>query len=400
MNKVAKFEFIALMAMITASSAYAIDSLLPAMGLIANSLGQADNNSMQLTLSIFILGMGVGTLVWGPLSDRLGRKPILIFGLTIYAISASLAVIANSIDLLLFARFTQGFGSAATRVLAYAIVRDLYKGREMARISSLVMTIFLLVPAIAPFIGQLISNQFGWRSIFVSYVVFAIIAVLWFSARQAETLPKEKRKKLSFSALYSGSKEILSHKTVLICILVMSLGLGQMFGLLASIQPIYDHVFDKADSFPFWFAVGALFAIASPVINARYVIKLGMQHITKRIFFIQICISSCMLMTLKLELFAGVSAFIAFYIWSVSVLFMAGLLFGNLMALALEPVGHLAGLASSLTQGISSIASGVIAIIIGQSFDGTPTPLVIGAILCSALAFILMNQINTNKTTP
>ncbi|WP_417270603.1 multidrug effflux MFS transporter [Celeribacter sp.] len=391
-RRLAQPEFIALLAMLTATVALSIDAMLPGIPMIAADLTPEDVNRAQLVLTAFVLGLGVGTLINGPLSDRFGRKPVIIGGLMIYAAAALLAASAPTLETLLASRVIQGLGAAAPRVVAMALIRDLYKGREMARISSFIMMIFILVPAVAPALGSLIMLGFGWRGIFGSFVVFAAISGLWLLVRQEETLPKSERRAFSVKALIAGTKETFSLRSVQIYTLVLTLGFGQMFGLLSSIQQIYGEVFDKADSFPMWFAVQAMISGVGTLMNAKFVVRLGMRRIALSAYLGQIVISTVVLLLFGSGLLPDALQFPVFFIWSVSVFFMAGVTFGNIIALSLEQLGHVAGIASSLVQGLSTIGAVLIAAPIGLAFDGTILPLTVGTLVCSAAAYLLLKR--------
>jgi len=383
-------EFITLVAMLIAVVAFAIDAMLPSLPLIAQELTPEDPNRAQLVLAVFILGMGLGTVITGPLSDTLGRKPVITWGLVLYSIGAILAVFATSIEMLLAARLIQGLGAAAPRVVAQAMIRDLYSGRRMAQISSFVMMIFSLVPALAPSVGALIASGFGWRGVFGGFVVFAAIGGLWLNLRQPETLATENTRTLEPSALWEAAREVLTNRLVLIYIAVMTLGFALLFALLSSIQQIYGETYGKADSFPFWFLVGGLLSGLGTVFNAVLVMRVGMRRLAMFAFGAQVIISVALLTITQLHVIGPVLPFEVFFLWQVSVFGMAGLTFGNLNALALEPMGHIAGMASSVVTAIATVASVVIAAPIGLAFNGTPNPLLIGTAVCSALAWALM----------
>jgi DHA1 family bicyclomycin/chloramphenicol resistance-like MFS transporter len=376
--------------MLIAVVAFAIDAMLPSLPLIAQELTPEDPNRAQLVLAVFILGMGLGTVITGPLSDTLGRKPVITWGLVLYSIGAILAVFATSIEMLLAARLIQGLGAAAPRVVAQAMIRDLYSGRRMAQISSFVMMIFILVPALAPSVGALIASGFGWRGVFGGFVVFAAIGGLWLNLRQPETLSTENTRTLKPTALWQAAREVLTNRLVLIYIAVMTLGFALLFALLSSIQQIYGETYGKADSFPFWFLVGGLLSGLGTVFNAVLVMRVGMRRLAMFAFGAQVIISVALLTITRLHVIGPVLPFEVFFLWQVSVFGMAGLTFGNLNALALEPMGHIAGMASSVVTAIATVASVVIAAPIGLAFNGTPNPLLIGTAVCSMLAWALM----------
>ncbi|WP_417248777.1 multidrug effflux MFS transporter [Celeribacter sp.] len=385
-------EFIALLALLSATVAFSMDSMLPALPEIAQTLSPDAPNRAQLILTSFMFGLGLGTLLAGPLSDAFGRRTVIVGGLALYAVAAILTMTVQSLDSLVALRVIQGLGAAAPRVVSTAMVRDLYQGREMARLQSFVMMIFILVPAVAPAIGAVIISGFGWRGVFGSFAVFAAISTFWLMSRQEETLPRENRRPLSISKLIAGTRETLSNASVRIYIAALTLGFGQMFGLLSSIQQIYGEIFDRADSFPMWFALQALISGFGTFFNARFVVTLGMRRIALSAYATQIAISSIVLVITLSGLLPDGLAFPVFFFWSVSVFFMAGVTFGNLISLALEPLGHLAGLGASVTQGIATVLAVLIAAPIGLAFNGTLVPILIGTLLCSGGAFLLLRR--------
>lgn len=397
-QRMGQVEFIAMIAMLFATIAFSIDSMLPALPTIAAELTPEIPNKAQLILTSFVLGMGLGTMVAGPLSDSFGRRRIIVIGSVIYCIAAVVAYFAPTLETMLLARVVQGLGVSAPRVVSLALVRDLYKGREMARVVSFAMMIFTLVPAIAPLAASGIIAAFGWRAIFVTFVLFSGLSLIWLMARQPETLPLESRRPFRAAPLIVALREVLSHRTIVTTIAVQTLVLGSLFGMLSSAQPVIDVQFGRADSFPLWFALVALCAgLASPT-NAALVGRLGMRYLITATLISQIIISGAMLvLTLSGLLPAGL-AFPAFIFWMISVFAMAGLTLGNLNALALEPVGHIAGMAASVAGSISTVLAVVIAAPLGLAFNGNYVPLVLGISVMAVLALALMLSIPRDKS--
>jgi DHA1 family bicyclomycin/chloramphenicol resistance-like MFS transporter len=386
-------EFIALMAMLFAMVAFSIDSMLPALPEIARELSPDAPNAAQLILTAFVLGMGIGTLFTGPLSDSYGRKRVIIFGAVLYSIGAVLAYVAPTLETVLAARMIQGLGAAAPRIAAIALVRDLYKGRDMARIVSFTMMIFTLVPAVAPFMGQGIIAIGGWRSIFLAFVAFALVACLWLGLRQPETLPPEARRKMSVASLWSAAREVMSHRVILISIAVQTLVFSALFATLSTTQPIFDQTFGQGDNFPMWFAVIALCGGTSSFLNSRLVGKLGMRRMVTGALVLQVGFTAVMLAALLAGVWPPAMAFGAHLVWTIGVFYMVGPTVGNLNALALEPVGHIAGMAASITAAIATIASVLLAAPVGLMFDGTAVPLMAAILVFSALGVGLMRMI-------
>ena len=384
--------FTARLAMLFATIAFSIDAMLPALPTIAADLTPDAPNRAQLILSVFVLGMGLGTLLVGPLSDAWGRKPVLIGGLVIYLIAALVAHQATSLEMLLAARMVQGFGAAAPRVVSLALVRDLFSGRDMARIMSIVMMVFMIVPALAPLVGQGIIHLAGWRAIFLAYVAFAFIALVWFGLGQPETHPAERRRPLRPALLAEGLREVLAAPEVRLYTIITGLGFGQMLGLLSSIQQIFDQGFDRAEEFPLWFALIAAIAATGSFFNSRLVGRVGMRRMATLAYVGQVILSVVTLGVFLLGHPTGNLAFAAFYVWATSIFFIAGLTFGNLNALAMQKMGHLAGLATSVISSLSTVLSAAIAAVTGLMFNGTPVPAMLTAVACSTLATLLMRR--------
>ncbi|MDO5612183.1 MAG: multidrug effflux MFS transporter [Paracoccus sp. (in: a-proteobacteria)] len=383
-------EFIAMLAFLFATVAFSIDAMLPALPEIAQAVTPDNINRAQLILTAFVGGMGLGTLFAGPISDAIGRKRAMTLGFAIYAAAAIAAIFANSLEALLAARFIQGLGAAAPRIVGLALVRDLYEGREMARISSFVMMIFIIIPAMAPALGQGIIWLAGWHGVFGAFVLFALIGSLWLNIRQPETLPPAQRRPLRLKTLVAGAREVLTDRQVMLCTVVLTLGFAQMFGLLSSAQQLFGETYGKGDQFPMWFAAMALLAGSGTILNARFVMRYGMRRIATWAYAMQIGSS---LLALILLLSGGLT-FPLFFAWAVSVFFMAGVTFGNLNALALQRMGHIAGMAASIVAAVSTLASVAIAAPVGLLYDGTPLPVVAATLICSTLALILMRRLH------
>ncbi|WP_170325116.1 multidrug effflux MFS transporter [Ruegeria arenilitoris] len=388
-NRMSKGEFIALVAMMFATIAFSIDSMLPALPEIGEQLSPDDINRAQLILTSFVLGMGVGTFFMGPLSDAFGRKPVIYVGSALYIVSAAIAWASSSLELLLIARVAQGVGCAAPRVVAMAIIRDLYSGREMARIVSIAMMIFTLVPAVAPMLGAGMIALTGWRGIFVSFMLFSLITVVWMGLRLPESLKPENRRPLRLPLMASSAREMFAHPTVRVSIFVQTLCLGMLFTTLTMVQPVYDVIHDSADSFPFWFGFVALMSGSASLLNAALVIRVGMRRLVTWALGAQIVITMGVISLNAMPLSPNLS-FAVFVFWQTSIFFMAGMTMGNLNAIAMEPMGHIAGMAASVIGAVSTVLAAAIAAPIGLLFDGSLTPLTTGILVMSVTGFGLM----------
>ncbi|MGD9918397.1 MAG: multidrug effflux MFS transporter [Paenirhodobacter sp.] len=384
-------EFVALLALLMAMVAFSIDAMLPSLPEIAASLSPENVNRAQLVLTSFVLGMGLGTFFVGPISDAIGRKVTLGGGLAIYIAAATAALWANSLEFLLIARFVQGLGASSGRIVPMALIRDLHSGPQMAKITSIIMMFFMLIPAIAPTVGGLIALQFGWRGVFGAFVLFGLVSVVWMGLRQPETLPKERRRPLVPAKLISGAAEVLGNRDVRIYTLVISLGFGQMFTLLSTAQQLYA-AYGVTTTFPYWFGAGAIVAGTASLFNARFVMRLGMQRLARGGYLMQIGFSAVMLVLVLSGFVTGPQALPVLFIWVVSVFFIAGITFGNINAMAMQRMGHLAGMTASVLSAFSTVGAVMIAAPVGQMFSGSPEPLVITTLICSGLAWWLLGR--------
>lgn len=382
-------EFIAMTAMLFATIAFSIDAMLPALPQIALELVPDTPNSAQLILTSFVLGMGVGTLFAGPLSDAFGRKNTIMAGAALYSLAALVAYFAPTIETVLVARLVQGLGAAGPRIVTLAMVRDLYRGRDMARIMSFTMMFFILVPAVAPMLGQLIIADFGWRGVFLAFLVFSAVSMIWLGLRQPETLPVAQRRPLSVSELWLALKEVLSHRVILMSVAVQTLVFGCLFGCLSQIQQIFDQVYDRGDRFPQWFALIAVASGLASIANARLVGRLGMRYVVRTTIGVQAVVSLAVLSAFTSGVVPETAQFYVCFAWMISVFAMAGVTIGNLNALAMEPVGHIAGMAASVTGAIATVGAVVLAAPLGLAFNGTPVPLMVGVALFASAGWLM-----------
>ena len=392
--RISTAEFVAIMAMLVATVAISIDGMLPALSIIADELTPLRPNNAQMILSFFVAGMAAGTLIVGPLSDSFGRKPIIYYGASLYIFSSAVCVLSPSLEVILISRFLQGVGASAPRVVAQALVRDFYKGREMARISSFIMIIFALVPAIAPLLGSFVMLAFNWRFIFLMFIAFVAVSTIWMTFRIDESVTKEKRIEFNLKQVVLAFKEVLSNQMILTSIITLVFAYGILFIGIFLIQPVFEQVFNRAATFPYWFATIALLAASSSYVNARLVRKLGMRMLTSIAFRAQVCFSALVFLVYWLGYFQGQFGFFCFLFWMFSIFFQAGLTMGNLTALAMEPVGHIAGTAASLVSAIATIGSVLLAAIVGQFFDGTPAAMIAGVALFATLGAISSHRLN------
>ncbi|WP_257891941.1 multidrug effflux MFS transporter [Gymnodinialimonas phycosphaerae] len=390
--RLSQVEFIALIGVLFATIAMSIDAMLPALPDIAAELTPDNLTLAQLVLTSFVLGMGAGTLITGPLSDAFGRKPVIVVFSALYIIGAGLAWAAQSMEVLIAARVLQGIGAAGPRVVAMALVRDLYSGREMAKIMSFAMLVFTLFPAVAPLLGAGIIALFDWRAIFLALVLFIIVSVTWLSVRQPETLPPPARRPLNARQLWQSTREVMSNTQMQFSIGVQTLIYGMLFGSLSSIQQIFDLTYDKAAIFPVLFGCIAVLSAPAAPLNGRLVVQLGMRPLVRRALFMQTGLAGVFIVILGLG-FAPTTEVWFYFAWSVTVFATMGFTIGNLNALALEPLGHVAGLAASLMGALSTIGGALLGALVGQLYNGTPLPLALAAgILCAIGGAVMLRM--------
>jgi DHA1 family bicyclomycin/chloramphenicol resistance-like MFS transporter len=390
-TRLSRLEFIALMGVIFATVAFSIDAMLPALPDIAQALSPGDPNLAQLVITSFVLGMGIGTFAVGPLSDAFGRKGVIVLAGVLYVIGAVMAWMAQSLEWLLLARLLQGIGAAGPRVVSMAMIRDLYAGRHMAQIISFAMLVFTIFPAIAPSIGAVIIAGFGWRAIFLSFILFAILSLSWLMIRQAETLPPAHRRPLSAKTIWTGLVETLAVRQMQLSILVQALIFGLLFGTLSSIQQIFAERYGQGDHFHLWFALIALLAAPAGPLNGRFVVRIGMRPLIRVSLMVQIICAALMLVVLTTGILGSLE-FWAFLIWTATIFGLAGFAIGNLNALALEPLGHIAGMAASVMGALATIAGAALGAAIGQFYDGTAQPLAVASLIIAGLGFAIMRH--------
>ena len=386
-------EFTIFVATLMAIVALSIDALLPALGLITQELGIVNANQTQLVISMLFLGMALGQLICGPLSDALGRKPVLYSGLVVYLFGTVICFFSRDITVLLVGRFIQGLGCAGPYVSAVSLVRDKFAGRGMAKIMSLVMMIFVLVPAFAPILGQAILFVSPWRGVFAVYLCYALLIVAWIYIRLPETLPKEQRIPFSVDGFIAGFKEVVTNRVTISVTLGMGLTFGGFIGYLNSSQQIFQVQFETGNMFSLYFGSLALALGAASMLNSRLVERLGMYHLASQAYLV-IVLTSIAFTVLQFYVDIQLWMFMAYML---ILFFNLGMVFGNLNAMAMEPMGHLAGIAAAVIGSVSSMMSIVIGTTIGQLYNDTVMPLTVGFLLMSTLALMLLYYSQRHK---
>ncbi|WP_430408441.1 multidrug effflux MFS transporter [Kordia sp.] len=379
-------EFIILMASLMSIVALSIGAILPALETIGIDINVTQSADNQLLITMIFLGLGFGQLIFGPLSDSIGRKPIIYAGFLLFVLASILCVLAPNLEIMVLGRILQGIGLSAPRTISIAMVRDRFSGDYMAKIMSFIVAFFILVPVIAPALGKLMLDAFGWRSIFNSQLLFGAIIMIWLWKRQPETLSPENKTKLSLSLFIDGLKEFMKFKTAIAFTLISGFITGAFMVYLSASQQIFQEQYGMAEEIPYLFAAIAVSVGFATFLNGKFVLKYGMLALVK-VFLIA---------------FTGISLVyvIAFYNHNPNVyivmtffsllFFFIGFLFGNLRSLAMEPVGHIAGVGAAINGFVSTVMAVPIATYIGGFVKTTASPLFLGFFACGAISLLIM----------
>ena len=377
-------EFVAMVASLMAMTAFAIDAMLPALPAIGQDLNVIEDNDRQLVIGVMLLGFGIAQIVHGPLSDRFGRRPLLVGGLGLYALSSVVAAFAQSYELLLAARFFQGVAVAATRVLAVSIVRDLYVGRKMAQVMSFAMMVFMAVPVLAPLLGEIIISIASWRWIFWMFAAIGISVGLWIGYRLPETLQPEDRMPLTIERVGHGWKQTLTNRKSLGYMLASALLSGALFGFINSIQQVIYDTFGRPDMLVPAFALIAGAMSAASLLNSRIVLRLGTRLVSHSALIVFILLAAAASFTA----YADTKSLWLFLVLLSLNMGAFGLCGANFGAMAMEDMGAIAGTASSVQGAVGVLLGAIIGGSIGQLYNGTTLPLSLGFLICGCLALI------------
>ncbi|MCA9912300.1 MAG: multidrug effflux MFS transporter [Anaerolineae bacterium] len=382
-------EFVLIASLMMSLTALSIDAMLPALSQIGTDLVVENVNDRQLIVSTLFLGLALGQLFFGPLSDSTGRKPAVYLGYAFYILGALISALTGSFTVMLFGRLLQGVGGSAPRAITLALVRDRYSGRMMARVMSFVMTIFILIPMIAPTLGQVILLTAGWRAIFLAFVSIACISVAWFALRMPETLAPERRAPFSLRRISGATITVLKNRQAFGYTISTGLIGGAFLGYLSSAQQIFQELYGLGELFPVIFSVVAISIGAASFSNARLVMRFGMQ------FLVNWSLRAILLLAL---IALGVAVltegqpplwFLMTYL--ITSFFGVGLLFGNQNALAMEPLGNLAGMGAAIVGSLSTLIQMPIGTVIGQNYNETIIPLILGIASMAALSIVVVN---------
>ncbi len=380
-----ELEFVTLMASLMSIVALSIDALLPALPEIGSYFKVINTNDNQLMITMIFLGLGFGQLIFGPLSDSFGRKPIVYIGFLLFIVASIICVTTKNFEMMIFGRVLQGIGLSSPRTMAIAIIRDRYAGDYMAKIISIVVMVFILVPVIAPALGQFILNYYHWKVIFYINLVFGLLVVFWFWLRQKETLKPENKIPFTGSIFIDGIKEFLKYKEAIAFTFVSGFITGSFMVYLSTSQQIFEQQYNMADLFPYIFASLAISVGLSTFLNSRLVVRFGMWKIAYTA-----CIAYVLISLIYIALYwSGENPSIEVLLGFFALQFFAiGFLFGNLRALAMNPLGHIAGIGAAINGFVSTVMAVPIANYIGSFVKDSVLPLFIGFSVFGLLSFL------------
>ena len=391
-------EFVTLMALMISITALSIDMMLPALPEIGRDLRVGHANDVQLVVTVLLFGMGIGQLLFGPLADSFGRKPVIIIGFFIYIIGCWLSIFSNRFEVMVVGRLIQGLGTGGPRTAIIALVRDQYGGRGMARIMSVVMAIFIIVPAIAPALGQAVLLTMGWRAIFGVLMIQGIVALTWFTIRQPETLSRDDRIPFSIGRILDGVLGVCKNRLSMGYTLASGCIAGVLMSYLSSAQQIFQEVYGLGREFPIYMATLALFVGGASFLNSRIVMRFGMRVLSHRaILLFVVLMTIYLVVTYQMGGRAPLWLMMVFFAPS---FFCMGILFGNLSAVAMEPLKHMAGIGAAIIGSLSNFISSCLGAIVGRCYDGSTLPLASGFVIFGLLTAIAMRWAeNSQKMT-
>ena len=380
-NSIPYWELVIMIASLMAMNAAAIDVFIPALQEMGQTLGVADPNQRQLVITAYLLGFGGAQIIYGPLSDRFGRRPVLMVGLAIYMVATIAGAFSPSFTALLTFRLVQGIGAAATRVIAVSIVRDTFGGRRMASVMSLVMMVFMTVPVIAPNIGQAIMVFGNWREVFIATGLFGLCVSLWAAIRLPETLHPEDRRELTVQRVAEAFRIVLTNRMAFGYTIATALVFGVLFGFINQAEQLYTQVYGMGPLYTLAFSATAIFMAAAAFLNSRLVETFGMRKLSHGALVGFLVIATVHVI---IAWAMGGAAPLWFFIAAMTLLFcLFGFIGANFNALAMDPLGHVAGTASSVLGFMQTFGGGIFGAIVGYFYDGSVIPMLVGFIILS-----------------
>lgn len=390
-NQKPNFEFVALMASLMSIVALAIDALLPAISNIGVAIHSEDPTVNQLLITMIFLGLGIGQLFFGPLSDSYGRKPVVYIGFIVFALASLICLFAPNIEVMVMGRILQGIGLSAPRTITISIIRDSYKGDYMAKVMSFVVAFFILIPVVAPALGKLILDAFGWEAIFYVQLLFGLVVAVWFWKRQKETLKPEYKIPFSLFVFTNGLKEFLKYKEAVAFTMISGLVTGAFLVYLSASQHIFENQYELKEAFPYIFAGLAISIGLSTFLNGTLVLRFGMRKLS-----FMALITFCIIALLYVVFFwasenPSIYVLVAFLFIQ---FFCLGFMWGNFRSIAMEPIGHIAGIGAAINGFVSTLLSIPIATLIGYYVNDTVLPMFLGLAICGlgSLAIFMMSK--------
>ena len=378
-------EFIFLNAMLISLGALATDMILPALPNMAQDMGQAVGNKQQWTIAVFFISINTGGIFFGPLSDSIGRRNTIAIGTVIFVIGSLMSALTNDFNVMLWGRFLQGLGASAIFIAMSSLLRDKYSGRNMARIMSFTMSIFIMVPTVAPLFGQMVMMWGDWHAIFYVFIAWALISFVWLWIRQPETLAVENRLPFNMATFKKNLRIFFANRTSVGYSIVNGFSFSLLLSYLLSSQQIFVKIYDTGTLFPAYFAVIALAVGIASFVNGKLVMQMGMR----KLYYL--AAKTIMLITggtlIMLYSIGGDLSLVWFMGIMVVLFFCLGLTFGNTVAIAIEPLGHIAGIANAIIRLVSGVIAVGMGVITGQAYDGTIVPLFTGFFVAGVLAY-------------
>ncbi len=374
--------------------ALSLDALLPALDVIGITIGTTSNTDSQLLITMFFLGLGVGPLLFGPISDSLGRKPIVYLGFALFIIASFICIFADNLTVMITGRILQGIGLSAPRTISIAMIRDKYSGDYMARIMSFITVVFILVPIVAPAMGKFVLDHYSWEAIFYVQLLFTVIVILWFWKRQEETLEVELRRPFRLHIFKNGFLELIRHRSTIGYTLISGFIVGSFMVYLSTSQQIFEEQYQLKEEFPYIFALLAISIGAATFLNGSWVLKYGMEKLVTASLLAFFGVSLLYILLYSHTVHPSIGILLLFFGLQ---FFAIGFLFGNLRALAMEPLGHIAGIGSAITGFISTIMAVPISGFIGGYVVDSPLPLFLGFLVCASISLLILLYLKRSK---
>lgn len=396
-SRISNLEFIALIAMLMALVALAINMILPAFDDITQHFGLSTSTQIGLAVSLLYVGLAVGQIIFGALSDSTGRKNAMNIGLGIFVVGAATSWAASTFPMLITGQVIQGIGLGAPRVVTVAIVRDRFEGPQMARMMSFIMVVFALVPTVSPYIGQVVVAALGWNALFAVFIGGAIIAGLWFTVRMSETHPPLQRSAFSLHSILSNFATVLRNGSAMIHAAALGVVSGAFIAYLNLSQQILQFQYELDTQYPLYFAAMSLSIATASFINGRAVVALGLERLA----------------TFGLTTMFGLSAILATSTWFtnhdpnltvllaylMAMLFCFGILVSNLNAMAMRSLGATAGTGAAVVGAFSTFISIPLAILVGGYYEGSVMPLIgaFGLFSLIGLCLVFFSYLRDNR---